>query len=57
MAQARIDNDGDDIVIVDMEDGAGFNYAVDMYDILHPNESGYEKMAILWFTTLQTILP
>jgi lysophospholipase L1-like esterase len=56
MAQARINN-GDDIIIVDMENGAGINYSTDMYDTLHPNASGYQKMANLWFSTLQTILP
>jgi hypothetical protein len=56
MAAARI-NGGDDIIIVDMENGAGINYSTDMYDDKHPNEYGYEKMGILWFTTLQTILP
>jgi len=56
MAQTRI-NSGDDIVIVDMENGAGINYSTDMYDDKHPNEYGYQKMANLWFSTLQTILP
>jgi lysophospholipase L1-like esterase len=60
MAQSRI-NSGDSIVIVDMECGAGIDYQQqpigDMWDVLHPFETGYEKMADVWFTGLQTILP
>ena len=57
MAQERIAQ-GDDIVIVDMENGAGFEYnASDMVDDLHPNDTGYAKMATLWFEALKHILP
>lgn len=42
--------------IVDMEIGAGINYATDMSDNLHPNNSGYEKMASLWFSALSGVL-
>jgi len=56
MAQVRINN-GDDIIIVDMENGAGINYSTDMQDYLHPNDAGYQKMANLWFSTLQSLLP
>ncbi|NIS71950.1 MAG: hypothetical protein GTO12_24395, partial [Proteobacteria bacterium] len=56
MAQLRITNDGDRIIIVDMEDGAGIDYSTDMYDEKHPNDSGYEKMANLWFTVLDDFL-
>ncbi len=55
MAQARI-NAGDDIIIVDMEDGAGINYATDMDDEVHPNDTGYGKMADKWFSELDTYL-
>ncbi|MEW6027456.1 MAG: LamG-like jellyroll fold domain-containing protein [Planctomycetota bacterium] len=55
MAQARIAA-GDDIVIVDMENGAGINYATDMIDDLHPNDGGYQKMANLWFVYLNDYL-
>ena len=55
MAQTRINN-GDKIVIVDMEHDAGFNYdyaAGDMYipdpEGLHPSPTGYSKMANLWY--------
>jgi len=63
MANLRITN-GDKIVIKDMEDGAGINYDLvadnppgDMWDQLHPFETGYEKMAGTWFSGLQEILP
>jgi hypothetical protein len=69
MAYGRIDNPNnpaypDKIIIVDMEDGANINYDLvannppgDMWDNLHPFETGYDKMATVWFSGLQTILP
>jgi len=51
MAQNRIDN-GDNIQIVDMENGAGIDYGTDIADGTHPNDCGYEKMANLWFAAL-----
>jgi hypothetical protein len=63
MAKGRITN-GDKIIIVDMEDGAGIKYNLvsdtppgDMWDTLHPFETGYEKMAWVWLYGLQAILP
>ena len=65
MAQARINN-GDKILIVDMQHDAGIYYRKDitypfndgdMYDNSHPNDGGKEKMANLWFEALKTILP
>lgn len=47
MAQTRISN-GDKIVIVNQQAGAGLNYSTDMANILHPNQTGYDKMAIKW---------
>jgi lysophospholipase L1-like esterase len=47
----------DDIVMVDMEDGAGIDYSADMIDLLHPNHRGYQKMAGLWFEHLEAVLP
>lgn len=44
-----------DNYIVDMENGAGIDYANDMIDNLHPNATGYSKMAHLWFNTLVNI--
>jgi hypothetical protein len=54
MAEARI-LAGDEIFIVDMEDGAGLDYDYyykqppgDMFDSLHPYHTGYTKMASVW---------
>ncbi|HHB52021.1 MAG TPA: hypothetical protein ENK75_03095, partial [Saprospiraceae bacterium] len=54
----RIAN-GDDIVLVDMENGAGFVYDdSDMYDKLHPTiDIGYAKMAKLWYSNIARYLP
>jgi lysophospholipase L1-like esterase len=49
MAQDRIAN-GDDIIVVDMEHA--LNYPNDMYDIVHPNDTGYAKMADVWYNAL-----
>ncbi len=51
MAHNRI-SDGDDIVIVDMEQGAGLNYSKDLIDGIHPTNCGYEKMANVWYGAL-----
>ncbi len=53
---------GDNIILVDMETGAGIIYDIianggDMYNTKHPAPSGYDKMAQLWYSALQTILP
>jgi len=49
MAQARI-FDGDDLLVVDMENGAGIDYdSSDMNDRLHPSQLGYDKMATNWY--------
>jgi hypothetical protein len=60
MAQTRINN-GDKIILVDMENGAGLVYAFqpagDMWDSLHPYASGYTKMANVWINALIGILP
>jgi lysophospholipase L1-like esterase len=55
MAQQRINN-GDNLVIVNLEEDAGFNYGYSAGDMcitdpegLHPSEVGYSKMASLWF--------
>ena len=58
MVNARIAAKGDDLVMVDMHNGAGFNYnATDMIDDLHPNDAGYAKMANLWYASLKNVLP
>lgn len=61
MAQQRMQN-GDRLVVVDMQDGAGIDYRLhsaggDMWDTLHPYATGYTKMADVWFDALQQILP
>jgi hypothetical protein len=47
----------DRVILVDMHDGAGILYGSgspgpDMYDNVHPNLSGYEKMAAKWLMEL-----
>lgn len=49
-------HDGDDIVVVDMYSGAGINYSTDMVDTSHPNNTGYYKMAKVWFAALENIM-
>lgn len=44
---------GDLITLVDMEHA--LNYPADLDDGLHPNQSGYTKMAGVWFTALQQV--
>jgi len=67
MANDRI-TAGDKIIIVDMECGAGIDYVLqpagDMNDNLHPYQDpttgeapGYAKMADVWFSALEQILP
>jgi lysophospholipase L1-like esterase len=52
MAQARI-TDGDDIIVVDMENGAGLDYSsADMVDPFHPSQTGYDKMATNWYPSV-----
>ena len=64
LAKERIKN-GDKIELVDMENDAGFNYQIDttlpyssgdMFDHLHPNKSGYTKMANLFYDSLKVLL-
>ena len=67
MALARMDPSspdytGDKIVIVDMENGAGIVYGQapsdgDIWDNVHPYETGYAKMAAVWVEALEKILP
>ena len=60
LAQARIES-GDKIILVDLEYGAGLNYAIqpvgDMWDSLHPFATGYTKMANAWYSPLSEMLP
>lgn len=61
MAQQRINNQGDKILLVNMENEADLVYSIqpvgDMADQIHPNSVGYEKMARLWYRYLSSILP
>ena len=54
MAKKRVAN-GDNIVIVDMEHDAGINYGGDFQDAVHPNNTGYRKMANLWYKAITNI--
>jgi pectate lyase/predicted neuraminidase/lysophospholipase L1-like esterase len=54
LADARI-ADGDKLILVDME--SKLDYPGDLDDVLHPNASGYEKMAAIWYTALNSFLP
>jgi hypothetical protein len=55
----------DKIIIVDMENGAGIDYRLeptgDIFDDgnnrVHPFETGYQKMADVWFAGLMQVLP
>jgi len=47
-------NNGDHLVLVDMQCSAGINYSSDMLDTYHPNVSGYEKMGEFWFETIDS---
>lgn len=56
MAQGRIGN-GDDILVVDMEHHAGIDYgSADMADRLHPSQIGYDKMATNWYSSTVTAI-
>ena len=48
---------GDDIFIVDMQHGADLNYHTDFRDPAHPTDSGYNKMANVWYNALKRFLP
>jgi hypothetical protein len=68
MALSRVQNQGDKIIVVDMENDAGIDYmtdGVDMlgttypgvgYDRYHPSDQGNMKMAKLWFEHLELFL-
>ena len=61
MALNRINQIGDKIIIVDMENGANLVYTQqpqgDMWDNKHPYATGYQKMANVWGNTLANLLP
>ena len=43
------------IVLVDQE--AALSYPQDLYDDVHPTDTGYTKMAAVWFKALQNVIP
>jgi lysophospholipase L1-like esterase len=45
---------GDKIVVVNME--SALSYPGDLSDTLHPNDTGYGKMAAVWYAKLETLL-
>jgi lysophospholipase L1-like esterase len=53
MAMNRIAS-GDSIVIVNME--VALEYPADLADFVHPNDTGYAKMADVWYVALTGIL-
>jgi len=58
MANRRIQN-GDRIILVDMENDAGLNYQIDSLDWaddIHPSYAGYQKMADRWFAAIRSAL-
>lgn len=53
MAESRIAG-GDNLLVVDME--SALIYPDDLGDALHPNETGYSKMANEWFSALEQVI-
>jgi lysophospholipase L1-like esterase len=53
LANARIAA-GDRIVVVNME--SALSYPGDLADTVHPNDTGYGKMAAVWFAALEALL-
>jgi lysophospholipase L1-like esterase len=53
LADTRIAG-GDKIVVVNME--SALSYPGDLSDTVHPNDTGYGKMAAVWFAELDTVL-
>ena len=53
MAEPRIIA-GDRLVVVDME--SALVYPGDLADTVHPNDTGYGKMAAVWFDALEALL-
>jgi lysophospholipase L1-like esterase len=53
LAESRIAA-GDKIIVVDME--SALDYPDDLSDTVHPDDTGYGKMAAVWFTALEDLL-
>lgn len=57
LAQTYVTN-GEKVVLVNMFTALESpNYPANMFDNAHPNESGYNKMAPVWFNALDDFLP
>ncbi len=54
MTNIRIAN-GDNLSLVDME--STLSYPSDLSDGVHPNSTGYTKMANVWFEAIKSIIP
>lgn len=54
MASARSEF-GTKLFLVDME--SALTYPTDLQDFLHPNNTGYEKMAPVWLNGIRNFLP
>jgi hypothetical protein len=54
MVQQRLDRGGK-LIMVDME--SALTYPDDMIDELHPNQDGFNKMAVVWYNSLTSFLP
>jgi len=39
-----------------MERGAGFDYSKDLIDGIHPTNTGYKKMAKVWYGALKKVI-
>ncbi len=57
IADLKQKRSADKIILVNMETGAGIDYRYvqnggDMYDLYHPEQKGYDKMAVKWFEYL-----
>lgn len=46
---------GENVSLVNMH--SALNPSTDMYDQLHPNNAGYDKMAQVWFNGITTVVP
>ena len=46
---------GENVSLVDMH--SALNASTDMYDQLHPNDNGYNKMAQVWFNGISAVVP
>lgn len=54
--ESMVNSRGDDrIIMVDMEAGAGIDYATEMADNLHPKPAGFDKMAQKWFEAIDLL--